>query len=77
MHGQRTDIRYEHRSRDLTRHLDHVQWADWDARSRLLVATDEGLLQIRDGADGSVQWEAAEGAFEPDPAPPPPEASVW
>jgi hypothetical protein len=77
LHGQRTDIRYEHCSRDLTRHLDHVQWADWDARGRLLVATDEGLLQIRDGADGSVRWEADEGAFEPDPAPPPAEASIW
>jgi hypothetical protein len=41
------------------------------------VATDEGLLQIRDGADGSVRWEADEGAFEPDPAPPPAEASIW
>ena len=76
-HGRRTDIRYEHRSHDLTQHLDHVQWADWDAQGRLLVATDEGRLQIRDGANGSVQWEADENAFEPDPAPPPAEASVW
>ena len=65
------------RSHDLTQHLDHVQWADWDAQGRLLVATDEGRLQIRDGANGSVQWEADENAFEPDPAPPPAEASVW
>lgn len=77
LHGQRTDVRYEHRSRDLTRHLDPLQWADWDAQGRLLVATDDGLLQIRDGSDGSVEWEADEGAFEPDPAPPPAEASIW
>ena len=56
---------------------DHVQWAEWDARGRLLVATDDGRMQIRDGADGSVQWEADEGAFEPDPTPPPAEASTW
>ena len=77
LHGQRTDVRYEHRSRDLTRHLDHVQWADWDAQGRLLVATDDGLLQIRDGSDGSVKWEANEDAFEPDPASLPAEASIW
>jgi hypothetical protein len=77
LHGRRTDVRYEHRSRDLTRHLDRVQWAEWDAQGRLLMATDEGRLQIRDGADGSVQWEADEGAFEPDPTPPPAVASVW
>jgi len=69
-------VRYELRSGDVTRHLDHVQWAEWDARGRLLVATD-GRMQIRDGADGSVQWEADEGAFEPDPTPPPAEASTW
>jgi hypothetical protein len=34
-------------------------------------------LQIRDVANGSVSWEADASAFEPDPAPPPAEASVW
>ena len=77
LHGRRTDVRYELRSGDVTRHLDHVQWAEWDARGRLLVATDDGRMQIRDGADGSVRWEADEGAFEPDPTPPPAEASTW
>jgi hypothetical protein len=32
LHGRRTDARYELRSGDVTRHLDHVQWAEWDAR---------------------------------------------
>jgi hypothetical protein len=77
LHGRRTDVRYELRSGDVTRRLDHVQWAEWDARGRLLVATGDGRMQIRDGADGSVQWEAEEGAFEPDPTPPPAEASTW
>jgi hypothetical protein len=76
LHGRRTDVRYELRSRDLTRHLDHVQWAEWHATGRLLVATDDGRLQIRDVVEGSVRWEANEGAFEPDPTPPPAETST-
>jgi hypothetical protein len=67
LHGRRTDVRYELRFGDVTRHLDHVQWAEWDARGRLLVATDDGRMQIRDGADSSVQWEADEGASSPTP----------
>jgi hypothetical protein len=77
LHGRRTDVRYELRSGDVTRHLDHVQWAEWDGRGRLLVATDDGRMQIRHSADDSVHWEADEGAFEPDPTPPPAEASTW
>jgi hypothetical protein len=77
LHGTRADVRYELRSGNLSRHLEYVQWADWDAEGRLLVATDEGQLQIRDGADGAVLWEADEGELEPDPSPPPAEASTW
>ena len=77
LHGTRTDVRYELRSGNLTRHLEDVQWAEWDARGRLLVATDEGRMQIRDGTDGSVLWEADEGALQPAPEPPPAEASTW
>jgi hypothetical protein len=54
-----------------------VQWAEWDPGGRLLVATDDGRLQIRDVVDGSVQWEADESALGPDPTPPPAEASIW
>lgn len=78
LHGVRTDVRYElHRGGDAAV-LEGVQWADWDANGRLLVATWDGRLQIRETADGdSIVWEADESAFEPDPAPPPAEASNW
>jgi hypothetical protein len=54
-----------------------VQWAEWDANGRLLVATDTGRLQIRDGAGDAVLWETDEGSATPDPSPPPAEASTW
>ena len=77
LHGTRSDVMYELRSGNLTRHLEYVQWAEWDVRGRLLVATDEGRMQIRDGTDGSVRWEADVGTLQPDPTPPPAEASTW
>lgn len=77
LHGVRTDVRYELHSGGVTRSLEDVQWADWDLGGRLLVATEGGQLQIRDGDGEEVLWEADEGAFEPDPTPPPPEASTW
>jgi hypothetical protein len=77
LHRTRTDVRYELRSGNLTRHLEHVQWAEWDANGRLLVATDAGRLQIRDGAGDAVLWETNEGSATPDPSPPPAEASTW
>lgn len=55
--------------------LEDAQWADWDASGRLLGASRDGRLQIREGT--SVVWEADEGSNEPDPAPPPEEASAW
>jgi hypothetical protein len=73
LHGIRTDVRYELHSGDDARHLDDVQWADWDAGGRLLVATLDGRLQIR-SVDGSVTWEVDEAALSPDPAPPPRDA---
>lgn len=78
LHGIRTDVRYELHAGDRVRHLEDVQWADWDARGRLLVATVDGRLQIRDvDGDGAVAWEVDEGASRPDPAPPPAQAKVW
>jgi len=81
LHGVRTDVRYELHRADGPTHLDGVQWADWDGRGRLLVATDDGRLQIRSVAStsgpGIVEWEADENALAPDPTPPPPEAAVW
>jgi len=48
LHGIRTDVRYEVHTGDQARYLEGVQWADWDPRGRLLVATVDGRLQIRD-----------------------------
>jgi hypothetical protein len=76
LHGTHTDVRYELHSNDDARHLEDVQWADWDAGGRLLVATVDGRLQIRD-VDGSVTWQANEASLTPDPAPPPHDARVW
>ena len=76
LHGTHTDVRYELHSDDDARHLEDVQWADWDAGGRLLVATVDGRLQIRD-VDGSVTWQADEASLTPDPSPPPHDARVW
>jgi hypothetical protein len=54
------------------RTLDGVQWADWDARGQLLVATTDGRLQVRDGDAGErVAWEVDLSGDEPDPHAPP------
>jgi hypothetical protein len=59
--------------------LQDVQWADWDARGRLLVATTDGRLQVRSGAGAgsTLAWEIDLSADEPDPRPPPDEARRW
>jgi len=55
--------------------LPAVQWADWAHDGRLLVATDAGELQVRDPTH--VVWALDLAGFEPDPQPPPPEATRW
>jgi hypothetical protein len=59
--------------------LDGVQWADWDRRGRLLVATTEGRLQVRVGdvTETGVVWQIDLSGDEPDPQPPPDEARRW
>jgi hypothetical protein len=59
--------------------LEDVQWAEWDARGRLLVATTNGRLQVRAGGyrTDAVAWERDLSADAPDPQPPPPEARRW
>lgn len=48
------------------------------ADGRLLVATDDGRLQVRDGLDGRrVLWETDVSGLTPDPQPPPAEAARW
>jgi hypothetical protein len=61
--------------------LADIQWADWDADGRLLVATTDGCIQIRDlrtgDASGDVVSEVDLAAFKPEPTPPPPSAYAW
>jgi hypothetical protein len=54
--------------------LDDVQWADWSADGRLLVATVGGELQIREGE--SVLW-SFDTANDPSRRAAPPSARVW
>jgi len=59
--------------------LEGVQWADWDASGRLLVATTKGALEVRaepfDAA--SAVWRYDLGPLRPQPTEPPAEASRW
>jgi hypothetical protein len=57
--------------------LDDVQWADWSRDGRLLAATIDGRLQIRDGATASVRSEVDLADLRPTPQPPPPQARHW
>jgi len=56
-----------------------LQWADWDAQGRLLVATRSGRLEVRTlGGDRVVIQHVADlSLLEPDPTPPPPCAGHW
>jgi hypothetical protein len=73
------DFGYELRVDDSELALTGVQWADWDAGGRLLVATTEGRLQIRTGTPGDMTavWETDLAPLEPDPQPPPRDAGQW
>jgi hypothetical protein len=73
------EFRYDLRVGEVNHALPDVQWADWDARGRLLVATTDGLLQIRDGdaPDLAVVWQTDVARLQPDPQPPPPDAARW
>ncbi len=59
--------------------LDDVQWADWDDRGRLLLATTSGRLQIRvhGGAATDLVFDHDLAALRPEPQPPPPDATEW
>jgi hypothetical protein len=51
--------------------LDGVQWADWSRDGRLLMATADGRLQVRDEASLDVLWEHDLAHLTPDPQSPP------
>jgi hypothetical protein len=59
--------------------LQDAQWADWDQQGRLLVATNDGRLQVRDYSDKgpAVVSEVALGHLAPSPSPAPMEAHRW
>jgi hypothetical protein len=77
--GEERDVRYELVEDAGTTPLDDVQWADWDAEGRLLVATIDGALQIRtrSRAGAKPRSEIDLTAFTPSPSPPPKEAYRW
>jgi len=77
--GDDFDFRYAVSAGNSSAELEDVQWADWDRRGRLLVATTDGRLQIRSGdpLDLQVEWEYDLKGIAPAPQPPPPEASRW
>ena len=73
------DVMYELFDGTQVTALAEAQWADWDAAGRLLVATRDGRLQIRELGEGSprVVSEADAGTGGPRPVAPPPEALRW
>lgn len=78
MPGEAKAVRYALAEPGGERPLEDVQWADWDAAGRLLVATRDGRLQVRDPAAGTpVRWETDLSRLAPDPQPPPDEARTW
>jgi hypothetical protein len=69
-------VAYALESGGSNRVLEDAQWADWDARGRLLVATRQGALQVRD-AEGAVLEEHDLAEAAPAPGPPPEWAHAW
>jgi hypothetical protein len=57
--------------------LGGVQWADWAADGRLMVATTAGALEVRDEPAAVPSWTLDLGTLRPDPQPAPPEAFDW
>ena len=66
---------YSIRDKDDLDVLEDVQWADWEAAGRLLVATADGRLQIRE--ESTVVFEEDLARFEPAEVAPPEWATEW
>jgi hypothetical protein len=71
------EIHYEVVGNDDRQALGEAQWADWSLDGRLLVATHDGRLQIRDGSALTVRWETDLHTLTPAPTAPSPDASRW
>ena len=61
------------------RPLRDVQWADWDAAGRLLVATTDGRLEVRDSpwTPADATWTVDLARDTPTPTEPPAIARRW
>jgi hypothetical protein len=58
--------------------LENVQWADWDRSGRLLVATTDARLEVRDDPwTTGAAWSLDVGGSPPEPAEPPMIARRW
>jgi hypothetical protein len=58
--------------------LEGVQWADWDRSGRLLVATTDARLEIRDDPWATdASWSLDQRVARPDPSEPPMIARHW
>jgi hypothetical protein len=77
--GRSRETRYEIVEDGEVLRLADAQWADRDADGRLLVATTDGKLQVRDYSKRSlsVRSEVDLRALMPSPSPPPQEAHRW
>ena len=77
--GRSKDVTYEIAAGDQLIALDDAQWADWDADGRLLVATRDGRLEIRElsTSGARVVSEANPAVATPHPEAPPAEALHW
>jgi hypothetical protein len=74
-----SEVTYTIRDDEAARRLERVQWADWDRTGRLLVATTNGKLQVREepfGEAGTV-WSIDLSGDRPTPAEPPSIARRW
>jgi hypothetical protein len=80
LRDQRYPARYEVREGPagaVTAPLAAVQWADWSRDGHLLVALNDGRLQIRDAVTLQVTWELGLATARPEPVPPPAQAQRW
>jgi hypothetical protein len=77
--GEPKQFRYELVRDGRCLHLGDAQWADWDDDGRLLVATVDAKLQVRDltGDGCTVASEVDLSPLAPSPSPAPEEAHRW
>jgi hypothetical protein len=73
------DIHYEIvAGDDAVLRLEDAQWADWTSDGRLLVATRDGRLQIRDRSrHRAITFDADLATLTPAPVAPPDQAHLW